>query len=128
MSKNHKDDNKCTHSAGCGCAPPLFVSMMENAGLKLSRRDFIKSTTAVGGMVALGGLAFPMLASGKAAKIDSPADAIYLGGPILTMVKDGDRAEALARRALLFGTEPEALETLGRIELARLDEADAKRP
>ncbi len=41
---------------------------------------------------------------------------------------DLDRAESLARRAVLFGLESEALETLGRIELARLDEADAGRP
>ena len=96
MAKNHKDEKDCNHSAGCGCTPPLFVGMMENAGMKLSRRDFIKGTTAVCGMVALGGLASSVLTGCTTAEKGLPADTIYYGGPILTMVRDGDRAEALA--------------------------------
>jgi hypothetical protein len=72
--------------------------MMEKAGLKLSRRDFIRGTMAVGGMFVTGGLASSMLAGCKAANTDTPADTIYYGGPILTMVKDGERAEALAAK------------------------------
>ncbi len=96
MSKklNHEKDQH--HSAGCGCTPPLFVNMIENAGLELSRREFIKGATAAGGALALGGLASSVLASSNVVNRDSKADAIYHGGSILTMVKDGDSVEALA--------------------------------
>ena len=98
MTKKQNDQKDCIHSAGCGCTPPLLVNMMEKAGLKLSRRDFIKNTTAAGGMIVIGGLASSMLGGCKDANTDTPADTIYYGGPILTMVKDGERAEALAAK------------------------------
>jgi len=116
MSKNHKDDKTYIHSAGCGCAPALFVSMMERAGMKLSRRDFIKGTTAVGGMFALGGLASSVLTGCTTPKTETPADTIYFGGPILTMVRDGDRAEALAvkdGRILAMGKKVEVMANKG---------------
>jgi hypothetical protein len=47
-------------------------------------------------MFAPGGLTSPVLAGCASAKKGVSADTIYFGGPILTMVKDGDRAEALA--------------------------------
>ena len=112
MSKNNSDDKKGSHPNGLGGASSLFVSMMENAGRKLSRRDFIKGTTAVGGMVAFGGLASTVLAAGSKPEKDVPADAIYFGGPILTMVKDQDRAEALAVKngqILAVGTKSEVM-------------------
>lgn len=122
MANNHKDDQVCRHTVGCGCTPKLFVDMMENAGLKLSRRDFIKGTTAVGGMVALGGLASSVFTSCSSAKTSvagpgTSADTIYHGGPILTMVTDGDRAEALAvkdGRILAVGTKTEVMASRGR--------------
>lgn len=120
MSKKHKENKKCTHTAGCDCTPTLFVKMMEDAGLKLSRRDFIKGTTAVGGMLALGGLTSSMLTTGtpdaQAASTGAMADTIYHGGSILTMVRDGDRAEALAvkdGRILAIGTKAEVMASKG---------------
>ncbi|MGD9344900.1 MAG: amidohydrolase family protein, partial [Candidatus Aminicenantes bacterium] len=96
MSKNNKNEKNRSHSAGCGCTPTLFADMIENAGFELSRRQFIKDVTAVGGMLAVGGVASSALTGCKTASKDSKADVIYHGGPILTMIKDGDRVEALA--------------------------------
>ena len=88
--------DKC-HSAGCGCTPALFSDMIENAGLELSRREFIKGATILGGMLAIGGgVAVSARADSKIDGDDAKADTIYHGGPILTMTKDGDRVEALA--------------------------------
>lgn len=84
------------HSDCCGCIPVFFTEMIENAGLELSRRDFIKRATAACGMFAVGGVATSALSGQKAMAGDNKADTIYHGGPILTMVKDGDRTEALA--------------------------------
>jgi predicted amidohydrolase YtcJ len=70
--------------------------MIENAGLELSRREFIKGAGAVGGMLAFGNLASSAFADSKTVNKGAKADAIYHGGPILTMTKDGDRADALA--------------------------------
>jgi predicted amidohydrolase YtcJ len=96
MSKNNKNEKDRSHSAGCGCTPTLFTSMIENAGLELSRRQFIKDVTAVSGMLAVGGLASSALTGCKTASSGTKADTIFHGGPILTMVADGDRSEALA--------------------------------
>lgn len=112
MSKNDSDDKKSAHSNLLGGVPSLFVSMMENAGMNLSRRDFIKGTTAVGGMVAFGGFASTVLAAGSKPEKGGPADVVYFGGPILTMVKDQDRAEALAVKngqILAVGTKSEVM-------------------
>ncbi len=123
MSGKRKKDQNCIHEGGCGCTPTLFVNMMENAGLKLSRCDFIKGTTAAGGMFAIGGLTSSVLTSCTAAKSDTRAagtgplaDTIYHGGPILTMVKDGDRAEALAvkdGKILVVGKKTEVMASKG---------------
>ena len=116
MSHYRSEDRHSNHPGGCDCTPPLFVSMMENAGLELSRRDLIKGTAAIGGMFTLGGLASSMLAGCKGVDADGPADAIYHGGPMLTMVKDGDRAEALAvkdGRILAVGKKSEVMTCKG---------------
>jgi hypothetical protein len=84
------------HSNGCGCIPAFFSDMIENAGLELSRRDFIKGTTVACGMFAAGVVVTSALSGNKAMAGDNEADTIYHGGSILTMVKDGDRTEALA--------------------------------
>jgi len=84
------------HSGGCGCIPAFLTDMMENAGLELSRRDFIKGATVACGMFAAGGVVTSALSGKKAMAGYNKADTIYHGGPILTMVKDGDRKEALA--------------------------------
>jgi predicted amidohydrolase YtcJ len=84
------------HSNGCGCVPALFKDMIENAGLELSRRDFIRGTTVACGMFAAGGVVTSALSGNKAMAADNKADTIYHGGSILTMVTDGDRTEALA--------------------------------
>ncbi len=99
-----------------GCAPHLFTDMIESAGQELSRREFIKGTGAVCGMVALGGFASSVMAATQAFAPGAKADAIYHGGPILTMVKDGDRAEALAildGRILAVGGLDEVMTTKG---------------
>jgi predicted amidohydrolase YtcJ len=90
--------------------------MMEAAGLELSRRQFIKGAAGVGGLLALGGLAPSALGQSQTVQDGAKADAIYHGGPILTMVKDGDRAEALAvqnGRILAVGSLAEVMATKG---------------
>jgi len=96
MSKKLNSEKDRRHSAGCGCSPPLFVKMFENAGLELSRREFLKDAAVAGGALVIGGLAPFSLADSKVVNSDSKADTIYYGGSILTMVKDGDSVEALA--------------------------------
>ena len=116
MLKKYDKDHACSHQYGCGCTPPVFTNMIERAGLKLSRRDFIKGATAMGGMVAVGSLASCALSTGSTAKNEAPADIIYHGGPILTMVRDGDRAQALAikdGRILAVGTMAEVMAKKG---------------
>jgi predicted amidohydrolase YtcJ len=70
--------------------------MIENAGLELSRRELIKGACAVGGLFAVGAFASVALAGAETEAAQTGADSIYFGGPILTMIKDGDRADALA--------------------------------
>jgi hypothetical protein len=89
-------NDNCSHIGGCGCTPFLFVGMIENAGLELSRREFIKGAGAVVGMLAFGSLASPALGNAKTVDKDSQADAIYHGGPIVTMTQEGERVESLA--------------------------------
>ena len=98
MSNKQQHCNGCTRTGGCGCTSSFFVDMIENAGAELSRRDFVKGVAVAGGMLAAGGLAVPAYASANAADPDAGSDTIYHGGSILTMAKDGDRAEALATR------------------------------
>ncbi|MFN2305052.1 MAG: amidohydrolase, partial [Anaerolineales bacterium] len=98
MKESNKRKHKINHlhSPTCDCMPTLFIDMIENAGLELSRREFIKSATIVGGMLSIGGLATSVLADTKSGGSNAKADAIYYGGSILTMIKDSDRVEALA--------------------------------
>ncbi len=86
----------CGHVFGCSCSPPLLVDMLEKAGMDLSRRNFIKGASAVVGMFALGSLPAPAHGISTPLDQDAMADAIYHGGPILTMTDEGGRVEALA--------------------------------
>jgi hypothetical protein len=90
--------------------------MIEQAGLELSRREFIKGAGAFGGLNAFGGVAASVLADSEGIPEGAKADAIYHGGPILTMVKDGDRAKALAvrkGRIMAVGTLSEVMASKG---------------
>ena len=83
------------HSTDCGCTPRLLADMVEHAGLELSRRSFIKGVSIAGGVLAAGGLDSVALAATTSEVPEAGADSIYFGGPILTITKYGDRAEAL---------------------------------
>lgn len=111
MSKDHKDDHQGTHLFGCTCCSPnILTDIIERAGLELSRRDFVKGMAAAGGLLAVGGLAPKALAGAPG------ADTIFFGGPILTMVKDGERVEALAvkdGKILAAGTKPAVMAVKG---------------
>ncbi len=92
---------------GCCCGSFLEV-MLENAGLRLSRRDFIRGAAATTALLAAGNTVWAGSGSDKASTGSVMAETIYHGGPILTMTKDGDRAEALAvgnGTILAVGTE-----------------------
>ena len=115
MSKDKRSKHDCDHPIGCGCAPTLFVNMMEDAGRELSRRQFIKGAGVAGGMLAFGSL-LPACSTSKPLKEGANADVIYHGGPIVTMVKDGDKAEALAvqnGKILAVGTMAEIMASKG---------------
>jgi predicted amidohydrolase YtcJ len=116
MSKQRQEDRACTHQSGCGCTPALFTDIIEQAGLQLSRREFLAGAAAISGMLAAGGLASAVFAAGREFDKDATADTIYHGGPILTMVADGDRAEALAVKdghILAVGTMAEVMARKG---------------
>ncbi len=70
--------------------------MVESAGMELSRREFLKGAGTLGSMLVFGGLASEAAAEASATPKGAKADAIYHGGPIITMTKEGERAEALA--------------------------------
>lgn len=116
MADNKKSKNDCKHSPGCGCTPPFLVDMLEKAGQDLSRRDFIKGVSAVGGVLAFGGTVSSVFAGNKPMDKNAKADAIYHGGSILTMVRDGERSEALAvqnGRILAVGSLKEVMAKKG---------------
>lgn len=96
MTKNAKNNLDHVHTAGCGCKPSVMSHLIELAGLELSRREFVTGVSLVSGMIAAGGINPVVLAGNEARSAGSDADTIYIGGSILTMVEDGDRAEALA--------------------------------
>lgn len=96
MKTSDNRDDDCSHAAGCDCAPEFLVDMIEQAGRQLSRREFIKSAGALSGAIVLGAFALPVPGASMVAEKGAKADAIYFGGPILTMLGDGDRVEALA--------------------------------
>ena len=95
----------------CGCAGNPLVQALESAGEAMTRRDALAALGATAGVLALGDLAH---AEDK--PTDGEADAIYHGGPIVTMVKDDDRVEALAIKngVIAFaGSKAEALKRKG---------------
>ena len=115
MSKNKSSKINCDHPIGCGCTPSLFVNMMVGAGRELSRRQFIKGAGVAGGMLAFGNL-LPSVSYSSPLKEGESADIIYHGGSIVTMIKDGDRAEALAvqnGKILAVGTMAEVMSAKG---------------
>jgi predicted amidohydrolase YtcJ len=90
--------------------------MIEQAGLELSRREFMKGAGALGGIIAFGGVTASVLADAEGMSAGAKADAIYHGGPILTMIKDGDRAKALAvsnGRIMAVGAVSEVMASKG---------------
>ena len=95
MTKDQKNDKDRQHLTE-SYIPGIWTEMIERAGLELSRRTFIKGAAVAGGLIAIGGLAPVAVASSKITGGDTSADTIYHGGSILTMVRDGERAEALA--------------------------------
>ena len=116
MSEFKKNGNKHPHPAGCECAPSILTDMMEKAGLELSRRDFVKGVVATGGLLTAGGLTSTLVSCKSGATDDPSADAIYYGGSILTMVKDGERMEALAvkdGRILSAGSKSDVMASKG---------------
>ena len=100
--------------AGCACCSPVLGSFIESAGVELARREFVKGAAATTALL-VAGCASPAGTSSAAEEPGARADAIYHGGPIVTMVKDGHRVEALAvkdgkimragRRAEVFATQ-----------------------
>ena len=95
---------------GCGCCSPLIDLLVEQVGKKITRRDFIKYSGAAAGMLATGNAAW------AASEKDKVADTIYHGGPIVTMVKDGHRVEALAVKAgriLIAGGQSDVMAAKG---------------
>jgi len=83
----------------------------------LTRRDALTALGAAAGILALGNDAFAAPEDeGNGGGTEGPADTIFHGGPILTMVKDGDRVEALAVRGgtiLVAGSRAEAMKHKG---------------
>jgi len=119
-----RESNCHGHSGNCGCTPTLFLDMIEQAGAELSRREFMKGAGALSGMFALSGLSSAVRAEAPAkaetvadaAADNTEADAIYYGGPILTMVAEDDRVEALAvknGRILAAGAKDDVMATRG---------------
>ena len=95
----------------CGCTGNPLLDALEAAGRALTRREALAALGATAGMMALGN---------RASAEDEPAggdsDTIFHGGPILTMVKDGDRAEALVvskGKIAFVGSQADALERKG---------------
>lgn len=68
---------------GCDCCPPILANLMEQAGQNLNLAMSQPPTKATA-------------PEKTGVKADDKADTIYFGGPIVTMVKDGHRVEALA--------------------------------
>lgn len=94
----------------CGCAGNPLVQSLESAGHALTRRDALAAIGATAGVLALGDVAHAEDDAG------GDADTIFHGGPIVTMVKDGDRAEALVvkKGAIAYvGSKAEALKHKG---------------
>ena len=101
----------------CSCDGHPFVQGIESAGRALTRRDALAAMGVAVGMLALGNSAFAAPEDGRGGGgAEGPADRIFHGGPIVTMVKDGDRVEALAVRSgtiLFAGSKAEAMKLKG---------------
>ena len=96
---------------GCGCASNPLLHGLEEAGHGLSRRTVLGAGAALG-VLALG----PRVNAEDDGAGAGPADTIFHGGPIVTMVKDGHRVEALAVRGgriLQAGTKADVLKHRG---------------
>lgn len=99
-------DLKTSTALGCGCAS-FLADTLEAAGHQLiQRRNFFKLSIGTAGLLAathaitLAGSAStqtsPVVEQPIATVTGNAADTIYFGGPIVTMVADGDYVEALA--------------------------------
>ncbi|WP_052050434.1 amidohydrolase [Leptolyngbya sp. KIOST-1] len=99
-------DFKAFFQLGCGCAS-FLADTLEAAGHNLiQRRNFLKLSLGTAGILttshylAQGGNASmkstPAASQPLVAATGDAVDTIYFGGPIVTMVADGDRVEALA--------------------------------
>lgn len=96
------------HGCGCGSDSPL-VSRFADAVAALTRRDLL-----AGAALATVAAAAPRAFAEPAAA--TTAETIFHGGPILTMAKDGERAEALAvagGKILRVGTLADVMATKG---------------
>jgi len=100
----------------CGCGSNPLAQGIEAAGQALSRRGVLASAGAAVGLLALGSNVFAAPDGETGGRGDAPADTIYHGGPIVTMVKDADRVEALAVRGgkiLFAGARADAMKWKG---------------
>ncbi len=99
-----------------GCCGSFLEIMLENAGLKLSRRDFIKGASATTVLLAAGNAAWADTGGDKAASGNTIADTVYHGGPIVTMTTEEDGVEALAvknGRILCLGSKSDVMVCAG---------------
>ena len=85
-------------SHDCGCGDNGLVRWLEGGTKALTRRGLMLGAGLGAGWLALGA-PLPAAADEDPDAANGPADAIYFGGPIVTMTRDGDRVEALAVRA-----------------------------
>ncbi len=96
MSKNHSKHDPFHGHKGCGCQSAMLSESVREAGMDPSRREFLKGAGALGGLLLCGGLLGEANAKLPALPADAVADAIYHGGPILTMADGAERVEAVA--------------------------------
>ena len=92
----------------CGCAGNPLTEWIEATGKALTRRDVLIGAGAAAGVLALGRSLF--------AGPEGVAETIHHGGPIVTMVADGDRVEAIAVRdgtILCAGSKADVLAAKG---------------
>jgi len=100
----------------CGCTSHPLIQGIESAGSALTRRHVLLGAGAAAGLLAFGDNLFAAPGDDAGGGGDGHADTIYHGGPIVTMVADGERVEALAVRGgkiLLAGTKADALKLKG---------------
>ena len=116
-SRKKVRESRSNHrTQGSTGTPTFLLDFIESAELALSRRDFVRGAGALGGMFALGGFTSCGFGDSAATSEGAIADAIYHGGSILTMIDDGDRAEALAvanGRILAVGALDDVVATRG---------------